>query len=617
MTDDYQPSFDPGGKYLYFISRRTVNPQFGAFELDFQFRSTDRIYALGLSDTTLSPVSPKSDEETGGGTDKGGADKSKDKDAAKPGAKDAKADAKPEAATRIDLAGLTGRCAEIPVPAGRYTNLSALSGKILYVALADFDPDADGPAGGSIHFYDLEKRKDKTVLADVSSAYATNKDGTKLLYKDGDAWGIVDIEADKKSGDGKIKTDGLMALVDPRQEWMQMFDEAWRLERDFYYDPKMGGLDWKAMGERYRPLVPYVAHRSDLNYILGELIGELSTSHSYVGGGDMPDVPRTGVGLLGVDWAMDNSGYYRFQKVYRERDWNSRVSAPLGEPGINVREGDLLLEVNGTPVKAPMNVYAAFVGTSGKQTRIKVGTSANDAKARTYTVVPVGSEASLRYVSWVNTNREKVYKATDGRIAYIHVPNTALAGIQEFTKQYYPQVDKQGIIVDERFNGGGFIPDFFIERLWRTTWVQWSNRDGEGFRTPGTAIDGPKCMVINEYAGSGGDAFPFYFRMQGLGPVIGKRTWGGLVGISHSLPFADGGSVTMPDFGMYDPKTGQWLVENHGVDPDIEVENSPDQMVAGHDPQLERAIQYCLDELKKNPPHRQELPAFRVQEGLK
>jgi len=620
MTDDFLPSFDPGGKYLYFISRRTVNPQFGAFELDFQFRSTDRIYALGLSDTTLSPVAPKSDEESG---DAGGKDGDKGKDAAagKGGAKDAKdakTEPKPGALTRIDLAGLAGRCAEIPVPPGRYNNLTAINGKLVYVALGDIDPDADGPPSGSIHYYDLDKRKDKTVLSDVSSDYALSKDGAKLLYHSDQTWGIVDVDADKKVGDGKIKTDGLMALVDPRQEWMQMFDEAWRLERDFYYDPKMGGLDWKAMGERYRPLVPYVAHRSDLNYILGELIGELSTSHTYVGGGDIPDVPRTGVGLLGVDWSLDSgSGLYKFKKIYRERDWNSRVAAPLGEPGINVHEGDALLEVNGTPVKSPMNVYAAFVGTSGKQTRIKVGASANDPRARSYTVVPVGSEATLRYTAWVDDNRAKVAKATDGRIAYIHVPNTALAGIQEFTKQYYPQVDKQGIIVDERFNGGGFIPDFFVERLWRTTWVKWSNRDGDGFRTPGTAIDGPKCMLINEYAGSGGDAFPYYFRMQGLGPVIGKRTWGGLVGISHSLPFEDGGSVTMPDFGMYDPKTGQWLVENHGVDPDMEVDNSPDQMVAGHDPQLERAIAYCLEELRKHPPHAPELPAFRVQEGLK
>jgi tricorn protease len=245
-----------------------------------------------------------------------------------------------------------------------------------------------------------------------------------------------------------------------------------------------------------------------------------------------------------------------------------------------------------------------------------VGSSANDLKPRTYVVRPIADESSLRYTAWVDANREKVWKATNGRIAYIHVPNTATQGIQEFTKQYYPQVDKDGIIVDERFNGGGFIPDFFVERLWRTTWTYWSNRDGVGFRTPGTAIDGPKCILINEYAGSGGDAFPYYFREQKLGPVIGKRTWGGLVGISHNLPLVDGGVITMPDFGLYD-LSGHWTVENHGVDPDIEVENRPEFLVQGHDPQLERAIQYCMDELARHPVKRPERPQYKVQEGLK
>jgi tricorn protease len=397
-----------------------------------------------------------------------------------------------------------------------------------------------------------------------------------------------------------------------------MFNEAWRLERDFYYDPAMGGLDWKAVGERYRQLVPYVAHRTDLNYILGELIGELSTSHTYVGGGDIPQAAHVGVGLLGVDWALDpRTGLYRFEKIYRSRDWNGPVHAPLGEPGINVREGEFLLAVNGRPVRAPENVFEAFTGTVDRLTTLTVGAAAGDPKARTYTVKPIGNDASLRYTAWVDDNREKVAKATGGRIAYIHVPNTATEGIQEFTKQYYPQVDKQGIIVDERFNAGGFVPDFFVERLRRQTMVYWSRRDGADDRTPSTAIDGPKCILINQYAGSGGDAFPYYFRLLGIGPLIGKRTWGGLVGISHNLPFVDGGVITMPDFGMWDPKNDAWVVENHGVDPDIEVENAPHELVAGHDPQLERAIQWCLEQLQKSPPKKHVRPPYKVQEGLR
>jgi len=265
------------------------------------------------------------------------------------------------------------------------------------------------------------------------------------------------------------------------------------------------------------------------------------------------------------------------------------------------------------PLKSPRNLYAAFEGTAGKQTRIKVGASPGDSAARTFVVTPVPNESALRYVAWVSANREKVSKATGGRVAYIHVPDTAISGMREFTRQYYPQVDKTGIIVDERWNGGGFIPDFFVERLSRTTWVRWSSRDGNGFKTPSSAIDGPKCILINQYAGSGGDAFPFYFRLKGLGPVIGKRTWGGLVGISHDLPLVDGGSVTMPDFGMWDPKTEQWLVENHGVDPDIEVENPPDALVSGRDPQLERAIRYVTDELAAHPPRKPSKPKYKVQ----
>jgi tricorn protease len=282
-------------------------------------------------------------------------------------------------------------------------------------------------------------------------------------------------------------------------------------------------------------------------------------------------------------------------------------------PGVQLADGDYLLAVNGRQVKAPENVYAAFLGTTGRQTRITVGGSPTDPKPRSFTVQPVASEASLRYTAWVAANRAKVERATGGRVAYIHLPNTALAGIQEFSKQYYPQVDKQGIIVDERFNGGGYIPDFFIERFQRDTWVYWSSRDGRGFKTPSTAIDGPKCMIVNQYAGSGGDALPYYFRGQGLGPVIGKRTWGGLVGISHDLPLVDGGSVTMPDFGMWDPKTGDWAVENHGVDPDIEVDNTAADMVAGRDPQLERAIEYCVKELQAHPQRVPEHPKYKVQ----
>ncbi len=602
MTDEFNPSFDPQGRWLWFVSRRAVDIQAFAFEYNYPFANTDRIMAASLRDTTGSPVQPESDEESAAADGGGKSDK------ADKGAKQAK-----DAAWVIQTDGIGRRLSELPVPAGRYTSLHAAADRVLFAALQDVPVDG-GATKADLHAYDLKKRKDRTVITGVAPDFTTSTDGGKLLYQSDDTYGIVDATEDgeHKIGDGKVGTANLMAMVDPRQEWMQMFNEAWRLERDFYYDPAMGGLDWKAIGERYRQLVPYVAHRADLNYILGELIGELSTSHAYVGGGEFPKVPRVDIGLLGADYALDPSGHYRFAKIYADRDWDSEVEAPLGVPGVNVREGDLLLAVNGRPVKAPTNLYAAFTGTTGKLTRITVGRTPDDPHPRSFTVKPIGSEASLRYVAWVEDNRAKVARATNGRIAYIHVPNTAVQGIKEFTRQYYPQVDKDGIIVDERFNGGGFIPDFFVERLGRTTRSYWSTRDGRDFRTPPTAIDGPKCILANQYAGSGGDCFPYYFRQAGLGPVIGKRTWGGLVGISHDLPLVDGGSVTMPDFGFWNLK-GEWDVENHGVDPDIEVENTPDAMVAGHDPQLERAIQYCNEQLRDHPFTRPTRPRYKTQ----
>ncbi|HET7224785.1 MAG TPA: S41 family peptidase [Candidatus Eisenbacteria bacterium] len=605
MTDDFNPSFDPQGRWLWFVSRRAVDLPAFEFEYNYPYANTDRIEVASLRDTVMSPIQPESDEESGASDEGAGG-------AAGGAGKASKAKSEPRWVVQTD--GLDQRVAQMPMPPGRYGSLHAFGDRILYVSL--HDPDPSGQQKGDVHAWDFKKRKDHTVIADVQPDFACAGDGGKVLYQgDDNVFGIVETgeEGGHKVGDGKIATGTLMALVDPRQEWKQMFNEAWRLERDFYYDPAMGGLDWKAVGDRYRQLVPYVAHRADLNYILGELIGELSTSHAYVGGGDVPRAPQVDVGLLGADYTLDAaSGRYRFGRIYRERDWNGDVEAPLGVPGVNVREGDYLLAVNGRPLRAPTNLYAAFTGTANHLTRISVGRSAADAHPRVYTVKPITNEASLRYVAWVSDNRAKVAAATHGKIAYIHVPNTAQGGIQEFTRQYYPQVDKEGIIVDERFNSGGFIPDFFIERLGRTTKSYWATRDGADFRTPPTAIDGPKCILANHYAGSGGDAFPYYFREAGLGPIIGTRTWGGLVGISHSLPLVDGGAVTMPDFGFWNLK-GQWDVENHGVDPDIEVENTPDAMVDGHDPQLERAIAYCEEELQKHPYAKPARPKYKTQ----
>ncbi len=606
LTDDFQPAFDPRGRYLYFVSRRTLDPQFGAFEFAYQFDATDKVYALTLRADEKSPIAPESDEEGASAS----ADSAQSAGHASKGATKSRS-----ASLRIDLDGLARRVVELPIAAARIEGLRAFDDRLLYVAVTDPSNEGnDDESTGELHRYDLEARKDELVTGGVHIRFAASKDGGRALVHPDESFQIVKTDGEAKAGDGKIDTSTLMTTVDPRAEWRQMFDEAWRLERDFYYDPAMGGLDWKAIGDRYRSLLPSIGHRTDLNYLLGELIGELGTSHTYVGGGDLPDVPKVDVGLLGADFTLDaSSGRYRFQRVYRDRDWNSKVAPPLAAPGTDVHEGDFLLAVNGVPIKAPMNVYAAFTGTKGRQTRISIGATAHDSKPRVYTVTPIADEAALRYQTWVRTNREIVSKATNGRIAYIHVPDTFLDGIREFTKQFFPQVDRDGIIVDERFNSGGWPPDFFIERLARRTWVYWAVRDADDDRTPAAAIDGPKCILTNEYAGSGGDAFPYYFRMQKLGPVIGTRTWGGLVGLDDDIRLVDGGYVTMPDAGMWDRASASWVVENHGVDPDIEVVNTPDSMVGGHDLQLEKAIAYCLEQLKSNPPAHPKRPPYKVQ----
>jgi tricorn protease len=398
--------------------------------------------------------------------------------------------------------------------------------------------------------------------------------------------------------------------VDPTGEWKQIFNESWRLERDFFYDPNMQGIDWKGMKERYGQLLPYVAHRWDLTYLLGELIGELDCSHTYVGGGKIPKTQPVDVGLLGADFEPDKStGYYRFKKIYQGENWKEDRRAPLTDPGVNVKQGDYLIAVNGQEVRYPVSPYQYFEKTVKKQVKLKVNDKPTSEGAREVTVKPTDSEYMLRYVDWVETKRKMVDEVTNGRVGYIHVPNTSTWGLNEFSSAFFAQARKEALILDVRYNGGGMIPDMFIEHLQRKILSLWSSREGQLGRTPTVAIQGPMVCIINEYAGSGGDALPYYFREKGLGPLIGTRTWGGLVGISRGIPLMDGGYVTVPEFAFMNLK-GQWDVENHGVDPDIEIDNRPDLVAKGQDPQLEKAIEVIMQKLKEEPklPERPEYP---------
>ncbi len=594
LTDDYAPAFSADGRYLYFLSNRHFNPTFGDFAFEYVLTDATGIYAVALAADTPEPFPPRSDEETPGAGDAQGGNK-----AGKSGDTEAK-----EVTVRVDPEGIGDRISEVPVPAGNYRDLAATGDKLFFLSReeAGGDDEDEAPRGGAVlKYFDTAKREVKTVLAGVRS-YQLTPDGAKVLVQAGRSWAIVDAAEDQKPGDGTLDTSGLETVVDFPAEWKEMFVDAWRLERDFYYDPAMHGVDWPAMRERYEPLVAYVRYRDDLNYVIGELIAELSTSHTYVGGGDRPEVRRIGVGLLGADFEADRgAGRYRFSRILRLSNWDETVLAPLAQTGVEVHEGDYLIAVDGEPVTTDRSVYAWFQNADGKQVRITVNSRPSDEGGRTYTVKPVGNEIPLRYEAWVEANRERVYAATGGEVAYIHMPDTAMEGVKRFSRDFYNQTDKKGLILDGRYNSGGFIPDYMVDRLSRPFLGYWSNREGRDSRTPGAAIEGPKACVTNSWAGSGGDAIPYFFREAGLGPIVGTRTWGGLVGISRDIRLMDGGGVTMPDFGFWIPGKG-WQVENHGVDPDHVVLNRPEEVMAGHDPQLEKAIELVKAALAAAPP---------------
>ena len=623
LTDDINPVFDPDGKYLYFISLRSFAPTFSDFEQEYIYSNTRNIYLMTLQADSLSPFAPESDEaevkeeekEEDKDKEDNGKEEEEKKDNDKEKGKEEKKEDKDkdkEKDIKIDLANIDQRIVGIPVPSGNYAALNAAEGKIFYMSYPGEGREG-GPQGpqGTLHMYDLKEKEHKTILSGING-YGLSSDGKKIIYTARQSWGIIDAK-ESKVGDGSLNLSELEMKVDPRAEWEQIFNEAWRLERDFFYDPDMHGVDWDMMKKRYGDLLPYVAHRSDLTYIIGEMIGELCTSHTYVGGGKKPRIDRYWVGLLGCDFEVDpDVSYYRFKKIYKGENWKDDRTAPLTEPGVVVNEGDYLIAVNGKEIKYPENPFVHFEKTAGKQVKIKVNSKPTAEEAKEYTVKPVSSDGELRYLDWVETNRKKVDEATNGRVGYVHVPNTSISGLNEFSRGFFGQVRKEGLIVDVRNNAGGMIPDMFLERLQRRLLSLWWPREGQLGRTPSKAFHGPMACIINEYAGSGGDAFPYYFRELGLGPLIGNRTWGGLVGISRGIPLMDGGYVTCPEFAFINLE-GQWDVENHGVDPDIPIDNRPDLVAKGQDPQLEKAIEYVMDKLEKEPVKLPPRPPFPVK----
>ena len=624
MSDARYPVFDKSGKYLFFTASTNLGPTFSFAEMsNFPYQSSRSVYAVVLPNNIPSPISPESDEEKAAAEDRGETPPRPEEGAAPaagatpaaagaapaqtpPAGAGARPPAKKDAPpTRIDLEGIDQRDVALTmIPARDYTGLYAGKAGTLFL-LERMPAGASGPVGPPglvLHKFDLDKRKLDKVTEGVSD-FEVSASGEKMLLRTGPpaagTWTVAATAMPLKPGEGVIRTSDMEVRVDPRAEWRQMFNEVWRGERDFFYDPNLHGVDIAAMKKIYEPYLDSVAHRSDLTYLFREMLNQITVGHMYIGGGDSPRPASVAGGLLGADYAIEQ-GRYRFAKVYNGESWNPNLRAPLTQPGVNVRAGDYLLAVGGREVRASDNVHSFFEGTSGKQVVIKVGPNPDGAGAREVTVVPIASETGLRNRDWIESNRRKVDKASGGRLAYVYVPDTSGGGYESFNRYFFAQTQKQGAVIDERFNGGGALADHIVEYLSRPLLNFIHFREGRDIPTPLGAIYGPKAMIINELAGSGGDALPWYFRKMQIGPLVGKRTWGGLVAAFRMPELMDGGFVTAPDAAIYGLQ-GEWEVENRGVAPDVEVEFDPAAWRAGRDPQLEKAVEWLLAELEKNP----------------
>jgi tricorn protease len=613
LSDAKQPVFDKSGKYIFFTASTDVGLTPGWLNMSSLDRPVTRsVYAMVLRKDLPSPLAPESDEEKGKEEEKAGEKdekKAEEKGGTEKAAEKAKDKEKPKEPEKvaIDFDNIGQRILALPIPAKNYQKLAAGKEGIIFVLEASPLVFRYSREGMTLHKFDLAERKFEKFLDNVNG-FVLSADGEKILYISGESWTIAPTAAKAEPGKGLLRTGEMEVYIEPRVEWMQMYHEVWRIERDFFYDPGTHGLDLKAAEKKYAIYLDGLAGRQDLNYLFEEMLGELTCGHVFVGGGDLPEIKPVPVGLLGADYAIEN-GRYRFARVYNGENWNPRLRAPLTQPGVNVKEGEYLIAVNGREVKVPKEIYRYFEATAGRQVAIKVGPSPDGKNAREVIVVPVADESALRHLAWIEDNRRRVDKMSNGRLAYVYLPDTAQGGFSNFNRYYFAQVGKEGAVIDERYNGGGLIADYIIDYMRRPLMGYFAARDGADYITPVGSIYGPKVMVINEYAGSGGDMMPWLFRAAGIGPLVGKRTWGGLVGMAGAAPLMDGGFTGAPQSGFWNPN-GTWDVENHGVNPDIEVENDPASLKAGRDPQLEKAVEVCLELLTKNPPPKHKKPAY-------
>ncbi len=604
LSDASNPVFDTEGEYIYFFASTDAGPVVNWFDLSNEdMRMTNSIYLATLRKDIISPFAKESDEETikpEKTEPEKSAEKNKKESKNPPPAKE-----KPKL-LKIETDGLQDRIVNIPVSAGNYSDLgTGASGDILYIVRPSIPSESS-----KMHKYSLKDRKDEEVME--LDRYKVSFDRKKMLYSKGQIYGTTATAKKPEPGKGVLNTGAISVKIDPKSEWPQIFDEAWRINRDYFYDPGMHGVDWNAMKVKYSTFLPDLACRSDLNRVIQWMCSELRVGHHRISspGDRLYNPQKVAGGLLGADYVISGNRY-QINKIYGGLNWNPDLKSPLTEPGLNVKKGDFILAVNGNDLTADKNIYGFFENSADKIVELTINNKPEYAGSRVVKVVPVGNEYSLRNRDWVEGNLRKVTEATNGQVAYVYVPNTSTQGHEYFKRYFFPQADRKAIIVDERFNGGGSLADYYIDILQRPLQAYWNTRYGMDLKSPSASIQGPKVMIIDETAGSGGDMLPWMFRKFRVGTLVGKRTWGGLVGILGFPEFIDGGSVTAPNLAIW-TKDG-FVVENVGVAPDIEVEQWPADVINGRDPQLEKAIEIALKELEKNPPETPVRPPYPVK----
>lgn len=597
--DSGSPTFSADGKFLYLVSNRDFNPTFSGTDFEIAYLNMSKIYLIPLSKETANPFAPINNEVATGKdtTETKDSTKTKADDKAK-GEKDAS-----DKPIKVDAENITSRLLALSVDAGNYYNVSAIEGKVYYIK------SKYGEKGQNLCVFDLKEKKE-TVLGEADG-FEISANRKKMAVKKGGAYYVIDLPSGKLELKESVNLSEMKTMVNKREEWKQIFDESWRQMRDFFYDPGMHGVNWKAMHDKYATLLPYVNHRADLGYIIGEMLGELNVGHAYVNGGDVPKPERIKLGLLGATLSRHSSGYFRIDKILKGANYDASLRSPLTEVGMNVNTGDYIIGVNGVYTTTTNDIYSLLINTADKQVELMVNSKPSPDGARKVIVIPTSDEKNLYYYNWVQRNIHYVDSVSGGKIGYLHIPNMGTEGLNEFIKHFYPQINREALIIDDRGNGGGFVSPLIAERLAKQlVYFNMSRNVKEGKPNPDMHL-GPKVCLVNEYSASDGDIFPFRFKSYKLGKVIGKRTWGGVVGIRGSLPFVDGASMTKPEFTFY--KEDGFVIEGYGVDPDIIVDNDPAREYAGIDDQLNRAIEELLKELKEKPVKVPAIPPFPVK----